>query len=108
MSDKPLPLPTSLPGGFMQPFMSKRRLQQQFDTVDEMLGGDMRLFDEANKNSDAYWEFKKLQAKMMPRESLATHDVSDGVEALLDKLDAAEREKTIEGSYLEVTDASEG
>ena len=104
MSDR-IPLPSSLPGGFMQPFMSKRRLMQQFDTVDEMLGGDMRLYDEANKSSEAYWEFKKLQVKMMPRETLAQHGLSEGVESLLDRLDAEERAKTIEGGFVEIIDA---
>jgi hypothetical protein len=86
----------------MQPFMSKARLRQQFDTVDEMLGGDDRLYHEANASSEAYWEFKKLQIKLTPKEAVVDHGLTEGMEAWVERLDAANRATTIEGSATEV------
>lgn len=90
----------------MMPHMSSRRRHEVCDTVFEMLGGPERLHHEANKSSEAFWEFMKLWGKGLPRAVATEHSVTEGVETLLDKLDAAERAKTIEGAFTEVEDAS--
>src|ERR1700687_2870159 len=92
-------LPTSLPGGMMLPHMSARRRHEVCDVVFEMLGGTERLHHEANRDRDAYWEFMKLWSKGLPRAVATEHSVGEGVEALLDKLDAAENAKTIDGVF---------
>lgn len=92
----------ALPGGEMLPYMSARRRHEVCDVVFEMVGGVQKLAAETEKNSESYWEFMKLWAKGLPRAVSTEHTVSEGVEALLDKLDASERAQTIEGSCVEI------
>ena len=98
-------LPCSLPGGEMLPHMSARRRHEICDVVFEMIGGVPRLAAEAEKSSESYWEFMKLWSKGLPKVASTEHSVTEGVESLLDKLDAAERAKTIEGAYEVVSGA---
>lgn len=99
-------LPSSLPGGEMLPHMSSRRRHEVCDVVFEMVGGVERLAHEADRDRESYWEFMKLWSKGLPRAVATEHSVSEGVETLLDKLDAAERAKTIAGVCVEVDDAA--
>lgn len=99
---KPPALPTSLPGGLLLPFMSARRRHEICDAVFESLGGVERLTHEADKNSEAYWEFIKLWSKGLPRAVATEHSVSEGLEDMLERLDRAERARTIEGEFTEV------
>lgn len=85
-------LPIGLPGGELMPFMSSRRRHEVCDVVFEMLGGAERLHHEADRNSDSYWEFMKLWSKGLPKMANTEHTASEGVEALLEKLDQAERD----------------
>lgn len=96
-------LPIALPGGELVPHMSSRRRHEVCDVVFEMLGGPDRLYTEANKSSEAYWEFMKFWGKGLPRAVATEHTVSDGVEALLDKLDAKERAVTINADAVDIT-----
>lgn len=84
-------LPTSLPGGELMPYLSAKRRHQVCDVVFDMLGGVERLHAEADKSSEAYWEFMKMWSKGLPRVAHAEVNAGEGFEALLDKLDAAER-----------------
>lgn len=84
------------------PYLSAKRRHEICDTVFEMVGGVERLAHEANRNSDAYWEFMKLWSKGLPRAVATEHSASEGVENLLDKLDRAEKATLIEGTATEV------
>jgi hypothetical protein len=88
----------------MLPYMSSRRRHEVMDVAFEMTGGVERLAHEMNRSTEGYWEGMKLWAKGLPRIANTEVSVSEGVESLLDKLDQAEREKTIDGAY-EVLDA---
>lgn len=94
--------PIALPGGELLPHMSARRRHEICDTVFEMIGGVDRLAHEADRDQESYWEFMKLWSKGLPRAVATEHSVSDGVETLLDKLDQAERAKTIDGVCTEI------
>lgn len=98
-------LPTSLPGGLMLPHMSARRRHEICDVVFEMLGGTERLH--AVADGDPKWFYGTLWQKGLPRAVATEHAVTEGVEVLLDKLDAAERAKTIEGTFSEVVHAAQ-
>jgi len=96
-------LPIALPGGEMLPAMSARRRHEICDVVFEMGGGVDRLAHIVNKSDDNFMDFvKNLWAKGLPRAVAMEHQVSDGVESLLEKLDAAEGAKTIDGEAVEV------
>ena len=97
-------LPSSATGS-LTPFMSRNRLREQFDLVDEMLGGVERLYHEANKDSEAYWNFKKLQMKNQPREIISEHTLSTGMEALIKRVEAREKAAMIEGTYTVVEES---
>lgn len=86
----------------MLPHMSARRRHEVLDVVFEMTGGVERLAHEAEKDSDSYWQFMRLWGKGLPRAVATEHSVTEGVESLLDKLDAKEKAKTIEGNFSEV------
>ncbi len=98
-------LPTSLPGGELLPHMSARRRHEVCDIVFENIGGVERLTHEAGRDREAYWEFMKLWSKGLPRAVATEHTVSDGLESMLERLDASERATLIEGSCEEVPDA---
>lgn len=100
MSQNAPKLPIALPGGTMMPHMSARRRHDILDTVFEMLGGVERLAHEANRNPDAYWEMMKHWGKGLPRAVATEHRIGEGVEELLDKLDAAEHAQVINGKVV--------
>lgn len=88
---KPAQLPTSLPGGLMLPHLSARMRTQIIDTVFEMNGGVERFHAWTEKSDENYGEFLKMWAKGASKAVSTEHSVSDGVEALLEKLDEQER-----------------
>lgn len=94
---KPAP-PATTPGGMLVPFMSSRRRHEICDIVFEMIGGVQRLAHEAER--DPKWFYGSLWVKGLPRAVSTEHSVDNGVESLLDKLDAAANAKTIEGAYV--------
>lgn len=103
-SDKPR-LPIALPGGQLMPHLSAKRRHQVMDTVFEMLGGEERLYHEANRDRDSFWEFMKMWAKGLPRAVATEHSVNnESVEELLKRLDRAENARMINGTAHEVTD----
>ena len=89
--------PSVTPSGMLVPFMSARRRHEICDIVFEMIGGVQRLAHEAER--DPKWFYGSLWVKGLPRAVSTEHTVDNGVESLLDKLDAAANAKTIEGSY---------
>jgi hypothetical protein len=106
MSQRPK-LPSSV-DGMLSPFMSKNRLRTQCDDVDAMLGGAERLYHEASRSPEAYWEFKKLQAKMQPKEVMEEHSLSSGMEALLKRVEERKKariEQVVDVPFVEVTNA---
>lgn len=62
-------------------------------TAFDMMGGVDRLADWADKNPGEF--FTKVFPKVIAKP--VEHNVSEGVESLLDKLDAADRATLIEG-----------
>jgi hypothetical protein len=93
------------PAGGLVPFMSARRRHEICDIVFENLGGTARLEHEANRDGDSFWKFMALWAKGLPRAVSTEHSATTGVEDLLDRLDRAEKAKTISADYVEVEDA---
>ena len=86
------PLPTTLPGGVMVPFLSARRRHEIADIVFENLGGVERLTHESDRSPAAYWEFiKSVWSRGLPKAVSTEHSVADGVESLLERLDHMER-----------------
>ena len=85
------------------PHMSSRRRHEICDIVFEMVGGVERLAAETEKSSESYWEFMKLWSKGLPRAVATEHTASEGVENLLDKLDKAERARTIDAEMTDIT-----
>lgn len=83
----------------MLPHMSAKRRYEILDIAFEMTGGITRLAHEMNKSTEGYWEGMKLWGKGLPKIASTEHSVTEGVESLLDRLDEAERAKTIEGAY---------
>lgn len=103
MADKPT-LPAALPGGTLVPHLSARRRHEIADIVFEMCGGVERLAHEADKNSESYWTFiEKVWAKGLPRAVATEHSASEGVEALLEKLDRADKGTLIGADALDIT-----
>lgn len=87
----------------MLPHMSSRRRHEICDVVFEMAGGVDRLAHVVNKSDENFMDFvKNIWAKGLPRAVAMEHNVSEGVEALLEKLDAAERAQTIDGVATEL------
>lgn len=95
---RPPRLPSSLPGGELMPFVSKAYLRQQMETVDAAIGGTDRMIAEAGKNSESYWTFQALRAKLMPKESVVEHEIK-GIDSLLDRADEYDKAHTIEGEF---------
>lgn len=104
-SDK---LPTTLSNGMMLPHMSARRRHEVGDIVFEMLGGVQRLHHEANRDSDSYkWFVGTVWAKGLPRAVATESTNAGGVEDMLERLEkveAAEKSKTIDGCASDITD----
>lgn len=96
MAEKTFLAPTVLPTGDLMPHMSARMRHQVCDTVFEMLGGAHRLFDEANRDRDSYWEFMKLWSKGLPRIGGQENVSRDSVESILEELNAERDAKTID------------
>lgn len=84
-------LPSSLPGNMLMPHLSARKRNETCDVVFEMLGGTDRLYSEANRDREAYWEFMKLWSKGLPRAVATEQTPGNGVEDMLDRLDDLER-----------------
>lgn len=103
MSDNKFPL--TLPGGQLMPHMSAKRRHEICDTVFEMLGGVERLYHEANRNNESYWEFMKMWQKGLPR-AVATEPTANNeqVEEMLKRLDASDRAQVINGASSRVRD----
>lgn len=97
-------LPTSLPGGSLLPHMSAKLRTQTIDTLFELAGGHERALAWIEKSDDNFAEFFKIWAKGAVRSTNVELGVSDSLEALLDKLDAAENAKTINATAREVAD----
>lgn len=108
MDSKPPSLPSTAPGGEMVPHLSARRRHQIVDTVFEMTGGTERLADWADKN---YGDFiTGVWVKGLPKAVAVEHSPSQGLEAMLKKLD--ERDKTggaqiLDAPFKEVSNAVE-
>ena len=100
---KPPALPTSLPGGELMPHMSARLRTATIDALFEATGGFERAKAWIEKSDENYGEFfTKIWAKGAAKAVSHELGMSEGVESLLDKLDAAERAQTIEGSFKEI------
>lgn len=82
-------LPSSGPGGMLLPHMSARRRHEVVDTVHEMIGGTERMVAWAEKHPTEF--YTQIWAKGLPKAVATEHSVSEGVEALWEKLDAQER-----------------
>lgn len=95
------------PAGGLVPYMSARRRHEICDIVFENLGGTARLEHEANRDQDSFWKFMALWAKGLPRAVSTEHTADTGLESLLDRLDRADKAKTIDGNFTEVGDAPE-
>lgn len=96
-------LPIALPGGDLMPHMSARMRTRTMDTIWEMVGGTERAVAWVEANDENYGEFFKLWAKGAAKPISVEHSASEGVEALLDKLDVKERAVTINADAVDIT-----
>ena len=74
--------------------VNKRHAGEIFDRVMSRLGGADRLFEEANKSSEAYWKFIGIWQKLQPKEINITEDNS--VEALIAADEARKRGEPVD------------
>lgn len=91
MSSKWSNLPVQMPGGTLMPHMSARLRTEMIDALFVGAGGYEKALAWVEKSDDNYGEFLKIWAKGAVRSSNVEVGVSEGVEALLDKLDQAAR-----------------
>jgi hypothetical protein len=96
-----------MPSGNMVPFLSARRRHEIMDTAFELTGGVQRLVHEMNRDTEGYWKGMSLWSKGLPRAATTEHTAGTGVEDLLDRLDRADKAKTINGDFTEVPDATD-
>jgi hypothetical protein len=90
-------LPMALPGGELLPHMSAKMRTQTVDAVFEGLGGHERLAAWAGKNDANYEAFvTKLWGKGQAKSSQVELGASEGVEAMLKRLDERERRKELQ------------
>lgn len=100
---KPWQVPTTMPSGDLMPHMSARLRTHTIDALFEAAGGFERAQAWIEASDDNFGEFfVKVWAKGAAKSSNVEHNVGDSVEALLDKLDAADRARPIEGTCIEV------
>ena len=98
-----------MPSGALLPHMSARLRTETIDALFVGAGGFERALAWIEKNDSNYAEFFKLWAKGAVRATNVELGVSEGVEALLEKLDEqdrASRATVINGHATEVYDAS--
>lgn len=98
MSVKWSHLPTSLPDGSLLPHVSAKLRTQTIDAVFEGVGGAERLRGWVEASDENYGTFLQIWARGAVRSSNVEVGVSEGVEALLDKLDRADNAKMIDGT----------
>lgn len=98
MSVKWSHLPASLPDGSLLPHMSAKLRTQTIDAVFEGVGGAERLRAWVEASDDNFAKFFEVWARGAVRSSNVEVGVSEGVEALLDKLDRADNAKMIDGT----------
>ena len=99
-------LPVALPGGSLLPHMSARLRTETIDALFVGSGGYEKALAWIEKSDENYAEFFKIWAKGAVRSTNVEVGVSEGVESLLEKLDAADRAKTIDATAREVEDAA--
>jgi hypothetical protein len=96
-------LPIALPGGEMMPHMSARMRTRTIDALFEASGGFDRALAWIEHSNENFGEFfTKVWAKGAAKPMSVEHTASEGVEALLEKLDQAERQ-TIDITPRDVT-----
>lgn len=88
-----------MPGGSLLPHMSARMRTETIDAVFHNVGGAERLTAWVEQSDDHYGKFLEIWARGAVRSSNVEVSASEGVEALLDKLDRADNAKLIEGAY---------
>lgn len=95
-------LPAATPGGDLLPHMSANLRRSIVDAVFTGAGGPERMLAWVEKSDDNYEVFlKQIWAPGQAKAVSAELGVSEGVEALLEKLDRAEAAQTIDGEYTE-------
>lgn len=82
--------------------MSARLRTEIIDAVFHGAGGPERLLAWVEASDDNYSKFLDIWARGAVRSSNVEISASEGVEALLEKLDRAENAKLIDGTALEV------
>ena len=98
--------PVAMPGGGLMPHMSARLRTELVDALFVASGGFERALAWIER-SDANYEvfFTKIWAKGAARSTNVEVGVSEGVEALLEKLDAGEHAQVVNGTARVVEDA---
>lgn len=99
-------LPTVASDGSLLPFLSPKQRELQAWAIYQNSGGDARMVAILQTDADKFYDFgKDLHLKRLQKPD-TNIGVSDGVEALLEKLDAADRATLIDSTATEVTDAA--
>ena len=101
-------LPVAMPNGSLVPHLSARMRTEMMDAVFFGVGGFERLKSWVETSDDNYGTFFKAWSQGQAKATQVEHTASEGVEALLAKLDERERiegAKIINGEYKDTEDA---
>lgn len=90
--------PVAMPSGDLMPHMSARLRTATIDALFVASGGFEKAQAWIEKNDENYADFFKIWAKGASRSTNVEVGVSEGVEALLEKLDAGARAPVINGT----------
>lgn len=95
-----------MPGGSLLPHMSARLRTETIDAVFHNVGGAEKLTAWVEASDENYAKFIEIWARGAVRSTNVEVSASEGVEALLEKLDRAENAKLIDGHATVVDDAA--
>lgn len=95
-------LPTAMAGGSLLPHMSAKLRTEMIDAVFHGVGGADKLRAWVEASDENYKTFFEVWARGAVRSTNVELGVTEGVEALLEKLDRAENAKLIDGTAVEV------
>ena len=103
MSNKWTHLPVTVAdGGGLLPHMSARLRTEIIDAVFHGSGGAERLLAWVDKSDENYGKFLEIWARGAVRSTNVELGVSEGVEAMLEKLDRAQNAQLIDSEATEV------
>lgn len=99
------PFPVAMPDGSLLPHLSAKLRTATMDALYVGAGGFEKHLAHITKNDDNYESFLQAWYKGAARSTNVEVGVSEGVEALLDRLDAGEHAPVVSGTSRVVDEA---